>query len=188
MGQYLIAPAAAALLLGFVHSADAAPFEPKMDDICTPSPATPSSSSKIDRDQLVDAALDTEHVTLYSLGPRFKHPRSTRPDEKGLGPQDWLAIMLSPEDACGKDGSFCRKGTLASLGKAQTDVQAFLERHLKPLPKDESGFEITRVRQSPPTAIPLQGPVPLQEFFDSSTKYFEASCVSAAAAPIVKTP
>jgi hypothetical protein len=145
--------------------ADAGPFEPKIEDVCTNSASNPKKL--VLNPKLLVGQLLEKHAGITALDL----------DRKGDGviyPQNAEALV-NPVAACANNK--CGKDVEKKLGVALIDVIAFINRHQDPIPASQSGID----------ARPLAGSLDfktglLRQFFLGLTK-IEAVCSKGSSTP-----
>ena len=109
---------------------EAAPFDPKVDEICVADPVPPGTRSPMSPRRLVEAILSTQGLRDSNLDSKKDIGFETR-----IRAITYYNTFCTPAQHCSKDAA-------EKLAKAATSLGIFLERYSRAVPADQSGFEV----------------------------------------------
>lgn len=114
-----------------VGASEAAPFAPKLSEVCTPSPVSPDRASKVDPRKLLGVLLKSQKIFDVDL------------DTSGNDPTFDTKIKAVLRSAAFCDAARCGEGTAEKLSSASFALVDFLQRNSRPVPAGQSGFEVS---------------------------------------------
>jgi hypothetical protein len=150
-------------------TAAAAPFDPKIGDVCAASPAAAGARSRVDTRKLLGALLKSQGIYEFDL------------DTSGGDAtfETRITAVTSFNTFCSAPGR-CSQGTATKLSNAAIALIDFLKRNARPVPGGQAGFEV----------MPSVGDLDqarLTAFLRGARGSFQVACVAGATAPAAST-
>jgi hypothetical protein len=112
------------------QAGSAASLDPKLDDVCTPSPVAPASRSRIDTHKLVGFLLKSQGIHDLDLDPKGNDVTF----------EAKVRAVTNFNTFCSGNG--CSIDTTAKLSGAASALIDFLVRSSRPVPPGQSGFDV----------------------------------------------
>lgn len=155
------------LLISIVlaSTAAAAPFDPKVSDVCAATPAAAGARGKVDTRRLLGALLKSQGIYEFDL------------DTSGGDAtfETKIKAVTNFNTFCNAPGR-CSQGTATKLSNAAIALIDFLRRNARVVPAGQAGFEVTS------SVSGLDQPR-LTAFLRGAPGAFQVVCVAGATAP-----
>jgi hypothetical protein len=143
----------------------AAPFAPKIDDVCVANPVPAGTHSTISPRRLVGFLFKTQGISDYDL--------ASEPNAPDVGLETKISAIVHFDKFC-TPVQHCTDGTSGKLSQAANAMVIFLQTNSSPVPDGQSGFQV-----SPAVGNEINA-ARLNDFLHGKGGSYHVTCVAAA--------